>query len=320
MIYRPPLLVLLALALMASGCGHPAAPVEKSEKSEKTEKPETKDADEKTSKDRVHLEEQIATESGVRTAPVAAGVIRDEHEVQGLLLPIDGRNARIMARFPGPVRAVRVAVGDKVKAGQTLAVIESNVSLSEYAVTAPLSGTVLSRNVAVGDLAGDTPLFEITDLSKLWVDIHLFGADAEHLHAGLSVEVTRLSDNVRANTKIDRVLPGMATASQSTIARAIVINTDGNWRPGASVRVRVSVSEDSVDRVVPLDAIQNLRGQDVIFVKKGENYEARAIKLGRRDGHSVEVLDGVALGDDIVVEQSYLIKADLEKSSVEDSD
>ena len=310
MIFSPRLGVLLTLAVVIAGCGKPAAPVEK---------PQTKEAEEKSSGDRVHMEEKMAIESGVRSAPVAAGVIRDEHEVQGLLLPVDGRNARIMARFPGPVRAVRVAVGDKVKAGQTLAVIESNVSLSDYSVTAPLAGTILSRNVAVGDLAGDAPLFEIADLSKLWVDIHLFGGDAEHLHAGLSVEVTRLSDNVRANTKIDRVLPGMATASQSTIARAIVINSDGNWRPGASVRVRVSVSEDSVDRVVPLEAIQTLRGQEVVFVHEGENYEAQPVKLGRRDGRFAEVLDGVALGDDIVVEQSYLIKADIEKSSVEDS-
>jgi cobalt-zinc-cadmium efflux system membrane fusion protein len=317
MIHRPPLLVLLALALMVSGCGHPAAPVEKSEKSEK---PEAKEADEKAAGDRVHIEAAIAAQSGVRTAPVGPGVIRDEHEVQGLLLPIDGRNAHIMARFPGPVRAVRVAVGDRVTAGQTLAVIESNVSLSDYAVTAPLAGTVLSRNVAVGDLAGDKPLFEIADLSKLWVDIHLFGGDAEHLHAGLPVEVMRLSDNVRSSTTLDRVLPGMATASQSTVGRAIVINTDGNWRPGASVRVRVSVSQDAVARVVPLEAIQSLRGQEVVFVREGENYEARPVKLGRRDGHYAEVLDGVAIGDDVVVEQSYLIKADIEKSSVEDSD
>jgi cobalt-zinc-cadmium efflux system membrane fusion protein len=314
MIHRPHLLALLALALVASGCGHPAVPVEK------PEKPEAKDADEKAAGDRVHIEEAIATQSGVRTAPVGPGVIRDEHEVQGLLLPIDGRNAHIMARFPGPVRAVRVAVGDRVTAGQTLAVIESNASLSDYAVTAPLAGTVLSRNVAVGDLAGDKPLFEIADLSKLWVDVHLFGGDAEHLHAGLPVEVMRLSDNVRARTTLDRVLPGMATASQSTVARAIVINTDGNWRPGASVRVRVSVSQDAVARVVPLESIQSLRGQDVVFVHEGENYEARPVKLGRRDGHYAEVLDGVAIGDDIVVEQSYIIKADIEKSSVEDSD
>ncbi len=311
MIHRPRVLLLLALALVMSGCGQPSVPVEN---------PETTKSDEKASDNRVHIDKEIAAQSGVRTAPVESGVIRDEHEVQGLLLPIDGRSAHIMARFPGPVRAVHVAVGDRVRAGQTLAVIESNVSLSDYAVTAPLSGTVLARNVAVGDLAADKPLFEIADLSKLWVDIHLFGADAEHLHAGLPVEIMRLSDNVRASTKLDRVLPGMATASQSTVARAIIINTDGNWRPGASVRARVSVSEDAVARVVPLEAIQSLRGQDVVFVHEGENYEARAVKLGRRDGHHAEVLDGVKIGEDIVVEQSYLIKADIEKSSVEDSD
>lgn len=310
--HRSRLRVLLALALVITGCGKPASPVEK---------PETEEADEKAApSSRIHMDAAIATQSGVRTAPVGPGVIRDEHEVQGLIVTIDGRDARIVARFPGPVRAVHVAVGDTVTAGQPLATIESNVSLSDYAVTAPLAGTVLSRTVAVGDLAGEAPLFEIADLSKLWVDIHLFGADAEHIHAGLPIEVTRLSDGVRATTTLDRVLPGMATASQSTIARAVVANTDGNWRPGASVRVRVSVSEDSVARVVPLEAIQSLRGQEAVFVREGETYEARPVKLGRRDGHHAEVLDGVALGDDIVVEQSYLIKADLEKSSVEDSD
>ena len=311
MFHRPRLIALFALALAVAGCGHPAS----------VESTPAKDADEQaTPGDRVHITAAIAAQSGVRTAMVGPGVIRDEHEVQGLMVPIDGRDARIIARFPGPVRVVRVAVGDTVKAGQTLAVIDSNVSLSDYAVTAPFSGTVLSRSVAVGDLAGEAPLFEIADLSELWVDIHLFGRDAEHIHAGLPVEVVRLSDGVRSTTSLDRVLPGMATASQSTVARAIVVNTDGNWRPGAAVRVRVSVSEDGVARVVPLEAIQLLRAQEVVFIRDGENYEARPVKLGRRDGHHAEVLDGIEAGDEIVVEQSYLIKADIEKSSVEDSD
>jgi cobalt-zinc-cadmium efflux system membrane fusion protein len=285
-----------------------------------TDKAEAQDADVRAGDDRVHIDAAIATQSGLRTAPVGPGVIRDEHDVQGLLVPIDARNAHVVARFPGAVRAVKVAVGDRVAAGQTLAVIESNVSLSNYAVAAPLAGTVLARNVAVGDRAGDNPLFEIADLSILWVDIHLFGADAEHLRAGLPVEVIRLSDNAQAKTRIEQVLPGMATASQSTVARALVKNTDGNWRPGASVRVRVSVSESSAERVVPLDALQSLHGRDVVFVREGQNYEARAIKLGRRDGHHAEVLDGVSVGDEIVVAQSYLIKADIEKSSAADSD
>ena len=308
---RPRAIALLALAIALTACsqsgsaGKPAAAAETKEQAPS---------------DRVRIDATIAAQSGVQTAAVGPGVIRDEHEVQGLIVPIEGRDARIVARFPGPVRSVSVSVGDTVKAGQTLATIESNVSLSDYSVTSPLRGTVLSRNVAVGDLAAGTPLFEIADLSTLWVDVHLFGADAEHIRAGLPVEVIRLSDGVRAATTLERVLPGMATASQSTVARAVVANSDGNWRPGASVRVRVSVSQDSVARMIPLTAIQSLRGQDVVFIHAGEDYEARPVKLGRRDGHNAEVLDGIEVGDNIVVAQSYLIKADIEKASAEDSD
>ena len=181
-------------------------------------------------------------------------------------------------------------------------------------VTSPLAGTVLERNVSIGDLAGDTPLFEVADLSKLWVDLHLFGADAQHITPGLPVEIVRLSDGVATLTKLDRVLPGTATASQSTVARATVDNADGRWSIGAAVRARVTVSTDPVDLIVPLSALQTFRDGDVVFVRVGDAYEARPLTLGRRDGVNVEVLDGLSPDDEIVVEQSYLIKADIEKS------
>lgn len=256
----------------------------------------------------------IAEASGIRVAPAGPGVIRDEHDVQGLLTPIEGRHARVVARFPGPIRSVNVGVGDSVRAGQTLATVESNVSLSNYAITAPLAGTVLAREAGVGEVAGDAPLFEIADLSKLWVDLHLFGSDAQHITPGLPVLVSRLSDGVTAATTLDRVLPATATASQSTVARATLDNADGRWRPGAAVRARVTVSEDKVALAVPLSALQRLQDRDVVFVRIDDDYEARALTLGRRDGVNVEVLDGIAAGDVVVIEQSYLVKADIEKS------
>ena len=256
----------------------------------------------------------VAKDSGIEIAPAGPGVIRDEHDVQGLLTPIEGRHARIVARFPGPVKSVRVGLGDAVRAGQTLATVESNISLSDYALTAPLAGTVLARNIAVGDLAGEQALFEIADLSALWVDLHLFGADAQHITPGLPVEVTRLSDGVSTRTTLDRVLPGTATASQSTVARATVDNADGRWRPGAAVRARVTVAELPVALMVPLAALQRFRDWDVVFVRFGDDYEIRPLELGRRDGVNVEVLAGLKTGDPVVVAQSYLVKADIEKS------
>jgi membrane fusion protein, heavy metal efflux system len=263
---------------------------------------------------RTRIAADIADQAGIEVAPAGAGVIRDEHDVQGLLTPIEGRHAKLVARFPGPLRSVNVGVGDIVAKGQTLATVESNLSLSTYAVTAPLAGTVLSRDAGVGELAGDTPLFEIADLSRLWVDLHLFGADAQHITPGLPVEVTRLSDGVTALTRLDRVLPATATASQSTVARATLDNSDGRWRPGAAVKARVTVAETPVQLAVPLAALQRFRDWDVVFIRVGNDYEIRPLELGQRDGVNVEVLSGLNAGDAIVVAQSYLIKADIEKS------
>lgn len=256
----------------------------------------------------------VAADAGVVVEPAGPGVIRDEHEVQGLLTTVEGRHAHVVARFAGPVRAVTVGVGDTVRAGQPIAVVESNTSLSDYTVNAPIAGTVLARDVSVGDFAGNQTLFEIADLSRLWVDLHLFGFDAQHITPGLPVEVVRLSDGTTSSTKLDRVLPGTATASQSTVARATLVNADGRWRPGAAVRARVTVAEQPVGLMVPLSALQRFRDWDVVYIREGDDYEARPIVLGRRDGQHVEVTAGLRNGDQVVVQQSYLVKADVEKS------
>ncbi|KGM50699.1 cation transporter [Lysobacter concretionis Ko07 = DSM 16239] len=255
-----------------------------------------------------------AEKSGIKVQPVGAGVIADEHEVQGLLTPIEGRVAEITARFPGPIRSLRANVGDQVRAGQTLATIESNLSLSNYSVAAPISGVITARRASVGGLAGEgAPLFEIADLSELWVDLHIFGADAQHIQPGVPVAVTRMSDGKTVETVLERVLPGMATASQSTVARATIDNADGLWRPGTAVKARITVEQQPVELMVPLSALQTMNGEEVVFVRVGDAYQAQPVEVGQRDGQRVEILSGLNKGDQVVVEESYLIKADIEK-------
>lgn len=264
---------------------------------------------------RIVIASAIAEDAGVRVAAVGPGIVADEHEVQGLLIPIDDRSARVAARYPGPIRALLANVGDTVREGQALAQIDSNQSLSRYTVTSPLSGVVMSRSATLGSIASESEaLYEIVDLSWLWVDLHLFGADADHITAGAPVTVTRLSDGVRTTTTLERVLPGVATASQSTVARALIRNEDGAWRPGAAVKARVTVAQRKADLVIALSALQDMDGQTVAFVREGESYEARPLILGERDAQRVEVLSGLRAGEAVVVEQSYLIKADIEKS------
>lgn len=264
---------------------------------------------------RTEIAAATAERSGIKVQPVGPGVIADEHEVQGLLTPMEGRVAQVTARFPGPIRSLRANVGDRVRAGQVLATIESNLSLTNYSVSTPISGVVTARSASLGGLAGEgMALFDIADLSQLWVDLHIFGADAQHIQPGVPVEVTRMSDGVTVETTLERVLPGTATASQSTIARATIDNADGLWRPGSAVKARITVAQQPAELVVPLASLQTMGGEEVVFVRVGDIYQAQQVEVGKRDAQQVEILSGLRKGDQVVVEESYVVKADIEKS------
>ncbi|WP_052773012.1 efflux RND transporter periplasmic adaptor subunit [Luteimonas sp. FCS-9] len=304
----------LALLLALAGCGA-SAPSDEAPARAHDDHHADPHGDDESRAGATVIPDAVARDIGLRTAPAGPGTIADQHEVQGLLTTLESGNARVTARFPGPVRRLHAELGDVVRAGQPLATIESNLSLSTYVVTAPISGTVLAREAAVGQVAGEgAVLYQIADLSTLWVDLHVYGRDAEHLAPGSPVTITRLGDGATADTRIERVLPATATASQSTVSRARLDNADGQWRPGAAVRALVTVSMRDAALVVPLAALQRMDDENVVFVREGERYETRVVALGRRDAHQVEILDGLAAGDAVVVEQSYTIKADLEKA------
>ena len=160
-------------------------------------------------------------------------------------------------------------------------------------------------------------LYEIANLGDLWVDLHVFGRDAQHIGPGNAVVITRMSDGETAETRIERILPSTATASQSTVARARIRNSDGMWRPGSAVRARITVDEQATAMTIPLAAVQKAGEEDVVYVVAGEKYTQRVVRLGKRDARRVEVLSGLKAGEVVVTEQSFLIKADIEKSTAE---
>ena len=69
--------------------------------------------------------------------------------------------------------------------------------------------------------------------------------------------------------------------------------------------------------VIERRALQSLDNSQVVFIHEGNAFEARPVELGLTDGEFVEVLSGLRTGERYVVDNSYLIKADIEKSGAE---
>lgn len=262
---------------------------------------------------RTTIPASVAEEAGIKVEAAGPAVIRDMVRLMGRVVIDANRHVAVKARFPGIVREVAVQEGQRVKRGQTLVVVEGNDSLRAYPVTAPFDGVVLARNTNVGDVAGDNPLIELADLSQVWVDLRAIGTDAERLRSGQRVDIASATGDSKAGSTIQRLLP-VATAGQSVIARVSIPNPDGTWRPGMTVSAEVTIASRQVPLAVKESGLQNFRDFIVVFAQVGETYEVRMLELGQRDGEYAEVLGGLKPGQLYVIEQSYLIRADIEKS------
>jgi cobalt-zinc-cadmium efflux system membrane fusion protein len=146
-----------------------------------------------------------------------------------------------------------------------------------------------------------------------------FSAGFQALKQGQLVQIN-YADNIIARGKITYIAPFGSENTQSMLARAVVQNPDGLLRPGLFVTGELVVEEIEVPVAVLPGAIQSINEKTVVFVAEGAVFEAREVELGTSDGNYAQVLSGLNAGDHYVARNSFLLKAELGKSEVQDSD
>ncbi|MEJ6655614.1 MAG: efflux RND transporter periplasmic adaptor subunit [Pseudomonas sp.] len=260
---------------------------------------------------RTRIAADIAESAGIRTAEAGPGSIERTLTAYGRLTTAPEQMARVRARFPGVITRVDVRLGDRVVKGDRLAQVESNESLKTYDLRSPIGGVVSERTISVGEITGEQPLLAITDLTTLWADLQIFPGQRNKLAVDQKVHLK--AEGVDRQATVNHLLPSSDNAPY-TLARVEVENTDGALSPGLLVAGDIVVERLDVPLAVDNRALQSFRDWTVVFVQVDDTYEIRPLELGLSDSTSTEVLGGLQVGDRYVVENSYLIKADLEKS------
>jgi cobalt-zinc-cadmium efflux system membrane fusion protein len=230
--------------------------------------------------------------------------------------------ARVTPRFAGIVKAVRKRLGDKVERGEVLAQIESNESLKTYDVIAELGGTVIQKDITLGQLVkDDKTIFTITNLETVWIDLSIFRRDFGALAVGSRVEFHtgegHISGEQHIQAKVSYISPFGSEGSQTMLARCVVPNPDGLLRPGLYVDGEVVTGQVEAPVAVKNAAIQQIDDKSVVFVQEGDSFEAREVKLAVRDNLRVQIAAGIAAGENYVAGNSFILKAELGKGEAE---
>jgi len=159
-----------------------------------------------------------------------------------------------------------------------------------------------------------TTIYQIADLSRVWVDIGIYPKDLYKVKEGQMVEVVVPVENKGSQAKLIYVSPIVADETITAKAVAELDNPQGIWRPGVFVKVNIATEKISLPLVIPKEAIQNIDGRDFAFVVTPEGFERRFIKIGQSDNENVEVVSGLNPGDQYVADKTFLLKAELGKT------
>ena len=197
-------------------------------------------------------------------------------------------------------------------------------SISHYEVRAPFDGTVLGKNVVLAERVGpDTEMFQIADLSSVWIQADIYQKDLPKLSQlgdTLIFRAPLLTDVDDGHSHEARIFYKGDVLDEQTRTmrlRAVLDNPDRHLKPGMFVEVQIPGETIDDVLVVPASAVQTADGRSFVFVHKaGDEFERRNISLGATSNGAVRIREGLKPGENVVIEGGFSLKSELLKGQI----
>jgi cobalt-zinc-cadmium efflux system membrane fusion protein len=179
----------------------------------------------------------------------------------------------------------------------------------------PISGVVTARAVGPGQFLNSTangattPIFTVSDLSKVWLVANVREDDAGRVRVGEPIEMHAAAFPDRTfRATLDYVAPMIDPATRRLPVRAVIANPDGLLKPAMFADFAIKTGSDVTAVAVPTAAVIYEGDQARVWIaQRGQSLALRDIKTGRTTGGEVEVLSGLSPGDEVVVSGALFI-------------
>ncbi len=269
----------------------------------------------------------------------------------------------VSAEVEGTVTKLYHSNGDYVKEGTTIALITSDSvtnsikssknnyesaklsmldaeeQLEDYNLTAPITGTIITKNAKAGDTIDKTnsaqTLMVIADVSKLKFTLEIDELDVAKVEAGQVVEVT--CDAIPEETYYGEIttisVEGTSTNGVTTYTAEVVINEPGNLRPSMNIDASVVIESSADTLYVPSEDVKTIGKLHYVFKKtdgrkiNGEQpqtilqeesklppapdgFETVIVEVGVVGDEFTEILSGLSEGDEVYTQTSEISPAE----------
>ena len=200
---------------------------------------------------------------------------------------------------------------------------ESESVQSTSPIRSPRSGIITQKNVLLGDMVSpDKPLYEAADLSEVWLDLAIYPKDLATVAIGQTV--TFKSDSLPGMAftgHINYIPPAASTLSQTFIARAYLSNPKGLLQPGMLGNASIQQPAGSPKLFLPESAVQSYGKDTFVFQDLGGGqYLKVSIHLGPAVPGGYQVESPIRVGERVVTQGSFNLKAEMLKSQFGEGD
>ena len=196
--------------------------------------------------------------------------------------------------------------------------LEQESRFTKFEITAPFDGTVIDKHITLGEVVGDdTNVFVVADLSSVWVDLHVYPKDLMNIKKGQRVVISAGQMIPDAQGLISYVGPVVGAESRTALARVVLPNSTGIFRPGLFVTARVAIDNVEADVIVPKDAVQTLDGKKCVFTRDEHGFEPSFVNLGQSNTGFVQVTSGLNPGRQYVTKGAFELKAKIITSTLD---
>ncbi|HZE43486.1 MAG TPA: efflux RND transporter periplasmic adaptor subunit [Steroidobacteraceae bacterium] len=180
---------------------------------------------------------------------------------------------------------------------------QSETLLGYATITAPFSGIITRRAVDPGALIqASSPILGLMDFSKVRLQIAVPEVEASRVTVGQPVLVT--TDNLPGmhfDGKVTRFTYALDAASRTMLTEVMLDNPQLALRPGMLVTARMDIEHKEGARLMPVESLVMEKANAFAYTVDGNKAAKHPIKIGFKDGKNVEVLDGLAASDPVIL-------------------
>lgn len=180
--------------------------------------------------------------------------------------------------------------------------------LADSTLTAPFDGAIRERLVSPGDyLAAGTPVAVLVRMHPLRLKLAVPEREAAGIRKGQPVQLAVEGVPAKHEGQVARISPAISEDNRTLMVEAEVPNTDHSLRPGAFARAEIVIQSGDPAVLVPVSSVVTFAGiEKVVSVKDGKAVEKK-VRTGRHSGDQVEIVDGIKVGDPVIVQPGNIV-------------